>query len=431
MPRDLLRPSSRMNELIANSKILEKMIDLPGNKTNTLTSIESDIEKISQIPIIPSLLEVICRTTGMGFAAIARVTENKWVACSIRDEISFGLKTGGELKLETTICDEIRQTHQAVVIDDVEKDKIFCDHPTPRLYGFQSYISVPIFRRDGRFFGTLCAIDPKPHRLNTPEIHGMFNLFTDLISFHLQSIEQVSDMTSKLKDEQLTSGLREQFIAILGHDLRNPLSAITFSSELLLELPLDKEAISLINIIKKSSGRMGRLIKNTLDFAKGRLGGGIILNRSNSELLKPVLEDVIEEHKMVRPDVEIITHFDLTKPVFCDDSRIADLLSNLLGNALSHGKTDAPVYVDIMVQNGEFSMSVANSGDKIPENLIGKIFQPFSQGKVKKGQDGLGLGLFIASEIAQAHGGQISVVSNETETRFTFTMPANSEDVNE
>ena len=226
----------------------------------------------------------------MGFAAIARVTEDKWVACSVRDEILFGLKPGGELKLETTICNEIRQTHQTVVIDHVEKDKIFCDHPTPRMYGFQSYISVPIFRKDGSFFGTLCAIDPKPHRLNTPEILGMFNLFTDLISFHLQAIEQVSVMESKLKDEQITSGLREQFIAILGHDLRNPLSAITFSSELLLELPLDKEAISLVNIIKKSSGRMGRLIKNTLDFAKGRLGGGIILNRSNSEPLQPILE---------------------------------------------------------------------------------------------------------------------------------------------
>ena len=171
---------------------------------------------------------------------------------------------------------------------------------------------------------------------------------------------------------------------------------------------------------------MGRLIKNTLDFAKGRLGGGIILNRSVNESLQTVLEDVIEEHQTVRPDVEIISHFDLKKPVFCDDSRIADLLSNLLGNALSHGKADAPVYVDTMVQNDEFSMSVANSGEKIPENLIGKIFQPFAQGKIKKGQDGLGLGLFIASEIAQAHGGQISVVSNDTETRFTFTMPARS-----
>src|SRR6202030_969414 len=176
------------------------------NKTKALTPIQIDVENISRIPIIPSLFEVICRTTGMGFAAIARVTEDKWVACGVRDEILFGLEPGGELKLETTICNEIRQTHQAVVIDHVENDKIFCGHPTPRMYGFQSYISVPIFRKDGSFFGSLCAIDPEPHRLNTPEILGMFKLFADLISFHLQAIEQVSVMESKLKDEQVTAG---------------------------------------------------------------------------------------------------------------------------------------------------------------------------------------------------------------------------------
>jgi signal transduction histidine kinase len=399
------------------------MIDSPENKTNTLTPVQTDVENISRIPIIPSLLEVICRTTGMGFAAIARVTETKWVACSVRDEILFGIKPGGELKLETTICNEIRQTHQAVVIDHVEKDKIYCGHLTPHMYGFQSYISVPIFRKDGSFFGTLCAIDPKPHRLNTPEIVAMFRLFTDLISFHLQALEQVSVMETTLKNEQVTAGLRDQFISILCHDLRNPLSAITFSSELLLELPLDKEASSLVNIIKKSSGRMGRLIKNTLDFAKSRLGGGISLNRAN-EPLQPVLEHVIEEHQIGRPDIEIIARFDLKDPVFCDDSRISDLLSNLLGNALTHGKSNAPVYVETLARNGEFSLSVSNAGDKIPEDQIDQLFQPFARGKAKKGQDGLGLGLFIASEIAQAHGGHISVVSNDMETRFTFMMPA-------
>jgi signal transduction histidine kinase len=190
---------------------------------------------------------------------------------------------------------------------------------------------------------------------------------------------------------------------------------------------LDKESVSLVNIIKKSAGRMTRLIKNTLDFANGRLGGGIILNRSKNEPLQPFLEQVIEEYETVRPDVEIIARFDLKKPVYCDNSRIADLFSNLLGNALLHGKTDAPVYIDIMVENGEFSMSVANSGDKIPENLIGQIFRPFSRGQIKKGHDGLGLGLFIASEIAEAHGGQIEVISDETVTRFTFTMPADAD----
>jgi signal transduction histidine kinase len=389
----------------------------------TLTNIQADVENISQIPIIPSLLEVICRTTGMGFAAIARVTEDKWVACSVRDEIHFGLEPGGELKLETTICNEIRQSHQAVVIDHVEKDEIFCGHHTPRIYGFQSYISVPIFRKDGSYFGTLCAIDPKPHHLNTPEIKGMFNLFVDLIAFHLQAIERVSFTELKLKDEQVTAGLREQFIAILGHDLRNPLSAITFSSELLLELPLDKEVSSLVNIIKKSSGRMARLIKNMLDFSRGRLGGGLILNRTNNEPLQQILEHVIVEHQTVRPDIQIMASFDLKEPVFCDGSRIADLLSNLLGNAISHGKADAPVYVDALIQKGEFTLSVANAGDEIPENLLDVIFQPFARGQIKKGQDGLGLGLYIASEIAHAHGGRIDVISNEKETRFTLKMP--------
>jgi signal transduction histidine kinase len=151
------------------------------------------------------------------------------------------------------------------------------------------------------------------------------------------------------------------------------------------------------------------------------------LNRSINEPLQPILEHVIEEHQTVRPDVEIISRFDLKQPVFCDDSRISDLLSNLLGNALTHGKSNAPVYVEAAVRNGEFVMSVINEGDKIPENQIDQLFQPFARGKVKKGQDGLGLGLFIALEIAQAHGGQINVFSNDIETRFTFTMPSDEQ----
>ena len=172
---------------------------------------------------------------------------------------------------------------------------------------------------------------------------------------------------------------------------------------------------------------MGRLIKNTLDFAKGRLGGGIILNRSYIDPLQSLLEHVIEEQQTIRPDVEIISRIELREPVYCDGNRIADLFSNLLGNAISHGKPDFPVYIEISTQNGDFTMSVINSGDKIPDELIGQIFRPFSRGQIKKGHDGLGLGLFIASEIAQAHGGQISVNSDETKTRFSFMMPTDAE----
>ncbi|MCO5949519.1 helix-turn-helix domain-containing protein [Mucilaginibacter flavidus] len=147
--------------------------------------IKADIEAISQIAILPKILEIICKTTGMGFAAVARVTDEKWVACSVRDEIQFGLKPGDELKLETTICDEIRQTLEPVIIDEVAKDALFVNHHTPAMYGFQSYFSMPIIRQDGTFFGTLCAIDPRPAKLNNPEIISMFKLFAELISIHL------------------------------------------------------------------------------------------------------------------------------------------------------------------------------------------------------------------------------------------------------
>ncbi|MDP1910051.1 MAG: GAF domain-containing protein, partial [Hyphomicrobium sp.] len=155
-------------------------------------SLQDDVALISGIDAVPTILEVCCRTTGMGFAAVARVTEDRWVACAVRDEISFGLKPGSELKVETTICDAIRAGGKAIVIDHVAEDQDFCGHPTPALYGFQSYISMPIFRRDGSFFGTLCAIDPRPAKLKNPSIIGMFKLFAELISFHVDAQERLA-----------------------------------------------------------------------------------------------------------------------------------------------------------------------------------------------------------------------------------------------
>lgn len=158
--------------------------------------IDRDVQEISRISMIPTLLTVICQSTGMGFAAVARVTENRWIACGVRDEILFGLKPGDELKVETTICNDIRKYHKAIVIDHVDEDKEFCNHPTPKMYGFQSYISMPIMRKNGDFFGTLCALDPKPARLKNPAVIGMFELFADLISFHLEALDRLENPES-------------------------------------------------------------------------------------------------------------------------------------------------------------------------------------------------------------------------------------------
>ena len=142
-------------------------------------------------------------------------------------------------EIGTTICHEIRQSGQAVIIDHVAADPAFCTHHTPAMYGFQSYISMPIRLADGTFFGTLCAIDPEPHRLNTPETIGMFEMFAEVIGYHLSTIDRMNSTAANLLDERKTSALREQFIAVLGHDLRNPLAAIDAGMHLLLKTPLN------------------------------------------------------------------------------------------------------------------------------------------------------------------------------------------------
>src|SRR4051794_26075229 len=146
-----------------------------------MRDIPDDVAAVSRIGAIAPMLEVICKTTGMGFAAVARVTQDRWVACALLDEIDFGLKPGDELDVASTLCSEIRDDGKPVIIDDVAEHDVYCSHPTPARYGFRSYISMPIRLRDGSFFGTLCAIDPRPAKLDNPTTIGMFRLFADLI----------------------------------------------------------------------------------------------------------------------------------------------------------------------------------------------------------------------------------------------------------
>jgi signal transduction histidine kinase len=384
---------------------------------------EDDLVTISKIDAIPKILEVVCRMTGLGFAAVARVTEHRWIACAVRDEIAFGLQPGGELQVETTICDEIRDSGQLVVIDHASEDQAFCDHPTPKMYGFQSYISVPIYRPDGRFFGTLCAIDPKPARLNTTETVGMFKLFADLIAFHLDAHERLKLSETALLDERQTAQLREQFIAVMGHDLRNPLNAVHGGAELLAMMPLDEKAIPVVALIRRSALRMAELIDNVMDFARGRLGGGLSLSRVMDSSLETMLEQVVAEMQTAWPNRDIRSELTLTKPVACDGARVGQLLSNLIANALTHGDPASPVWVRADSDNEGFELSVTNLGDPIPPDTIEHLFQPFSRASVEPGQQGLGLGLYIASEIARAHEGSLMVKSSQDETRFTFRIP--------
>jgi len=388
-----------------------------------LHDFQEDLEAIANIASVPTILEVVCRTTGMGFAAIARVTDDRWVACGVRDEIAFGLQPGGELKIETTICNEIRDHRELVVIDDVAQDPVYCNHHTPALYGLQSYISMPIILSDGRFFGTLCAIDPEPRKLNNTATIGTFKLFAELISFHLDAHQKLATSQASLASEILSGETREQFIAVLGHDLRNPLASIEAGLRMIDRSEDVARIRSLTGMMRASVTRMSGLIDDVLDFARGRLGGGLNIERRIDGDLKQKIEAVVTELRTSMPDREIISHLDIDSDVKCDSARIAQMVSNLVANALTHGAKDRPVLVHAERTAVLFEVSVENAGEQIPQAVMAELFKPFVRASSKPNQQGLGLGLYICSEIAKAHGGTLDVTSTANVTRFTFRMP--------
>jgi signal transduction histidine kinase len=382
----------------------------------------SAVAAVARLDVVPRILEVVCRTTGMGFAAVARVTDERWIACAVRDEINFGLVPGGELELHTTICDEIRCSGEAVVIDHVAEDDAFRDHHTPRQYGFQSYISTPI-RHRGAFFGTLCAIDPRPAMLRSNQTLAMFELFAELIGSQLDAQVALAHSEAALFSERETSELRDQFIAVMGHDLRNPLASIDASAQLLAKGQPPERAGFILRQMQSSVERMAALIDNVMDFARGRLGGGFSVDLKPNAPITPALDHVVAELRMGRPDRTIDADIALADPVTADERRIAQLLSNLLANALDHGAAGLPVRVRGRAEGGRFVLTVANSGEPIPLESQRQLFRPFTRAAARPHQEGLGLGLYIASQIAAAHGGTMQVTSDAAETVFTFEMP--------
>ncbi len=394
-----------------------------GNGSSRLGKAEaSPLSVIARTESVESILQVCLKVTGMGYGVVAHVTDDQWLACAVRDQIGFGLAVGGELPLLTTICHEVRQIQAPIAFDHASIDPRWRDHHTPRTYKLESYIAVPIVLSDGELFGTLCAIDPRPAPASAPETVQMFQLFAQLIAAQIDSVKRVQRSEAALIAAQETAVFRDQFIAVLGHDLRNPLAAVDGLAAL-LEKKLEGTNLQRFAIeIQRSAGRMARLISDVLDFARGRLGGGMTATRRPADLA-PVIEQIAGEFSAAYPGRSLQIDIALESPVSCDPDRIGQLASNLLGNAFAHGDPDGPVRLQASTTDAAFVLSVMNGGKPIPPHIKARLFQPFSRRHTGEMSDGLGLGLYICSQIAAAHEGDLTASSIPGETCFEFRMP--------
>ena len=390
----------------------------------TTEQIAEDVAAVGRLGVVPTLLQVLCESTGMGFAAVARVSDTSWTACAVYDAIGFGLRPGAQLGLHTTLCMESREARAPIVIDHASEDSRYRDHATPKLYKIESYASFPIVLAGDDYFGNLCAIDPRPARIDEPWVRAMFERFAALIATQLEEERRHEETQAALMSERAVAESREQFIAILGHDLRNPLAVVSACALLLKRRAADPGSGRLADQMLRSVDRMSGLIGDTLDFAKGRLGGGLSLDLQWTEGLAAAIDEIAAAARLSHPGRRIESNVVVDRAARCDIARIQQIASNLVDNAIAHGWVDGLVTIGAQCRQDAFELSVWNQGDPIPSESIDRMFDPFWRHDSGRPHDGLGLGLHICTLIAEAHGGSISVSSSrERGTLFVVRIP--------
>ncbi len=374
-----------------------------------------------------AIVKVVSSICGVPISIINLLdAERQW----FKAEVGLGMR---ETPLPASICTHAILQPGLSVVPDTLEDRRFADNPlvigVPNL---RFYAGALLETPDGLPLGTICVLDYKPRQLDDSQ-KALLRLMAQQIMklFELRRINarerrarkraevRAETTTTQLVDAAREAALREQFIAVLGHDLRNPLASIQAGTELLRKGKGD--AGETLRLMQGSVSRMSALIDDIMDFARGRLGKGIEIGRSDV-LLEPVLRQVVDELRGLGSRQEIVADLGVGAPVHCDAARIGQLLSNLLANALMHGSSSTPVHVAAHAADGWFELSVSNSGPPIPAAALDKLFQPFFRGDARASQQGLGLGLYIASEIARAHGGTLTVASSPEKTTFTFRM---------
>jgi PAS domain S-box-containing protein len=233
-------------------------------------------------------------------------------------------------------------------------------------------------------------------------------------------IGTMTDITERVAIERA----REEFMAVMGHDLRSPLSAISLGAEALRHLELEPPYGGVVDEICNSSRRMAALIHDLMDLARGRLGGGIPVARQACDLEK-LCAQIVAEMTRAHPlrMIGAVAHGDCTGE--WDPGRLGQVLTNLIGNAVAHG-TD-PIEIAIDAHGKDVLLIVTNRGPTIPRDVQATLFQPFAgarkPGNVVSNSGGMGLGLYIVNEIVRAHGGTITVSSEASRTTFMVRLP--------
>ncbi|HWN71781.1 MAG TPA: GAF domain-containing sensor histidine kinase, partial [Haliangium sp.] len=295
----------------------------------------------------------------------------------------------------------------------------------------QALVALPL-RIDGHVIGGISFSFAEPRELD-PTDHEYLLTIADHFAVALDRVakferERIAREAAERARQELeeTEKVRERLLGMIGHDLRSPLSAISFAADRLGMEPCPYKHDRIGERIASSAARMGRMIAQLLDFTRARLGGGIPIQPASTDLAA-ICRRVVDEILMARPLAQVQARLTATVCGQWDADRLADVVTNLLGNALDHGAPGTPVELTLDEDGAQVALQVRNQGATIPAEELRSIFDPFHRGRVA-GPDpgkraGLGLGLFIVQQIVTAHGGSVHAASDEGVTTFTVLLP--------
>ncbi len=257
---------------------------------------------------------------------------------------------------------------------------------------------------------------------SSPDLGDTSNV-DQLIRFNEGIDQALSESTVRFMQEIDAS--RDLALAVMAHDLRNPLNAIVSSAQILQRAGFDKGAVEELAANMVHSGmRMSKLIDNLLDFTRARFGLPLIVKRELIDFT-PVCQHTVAEFVAAYPERTIRSDCGAGLHGAMDYIRISQMLANLVSNAIQHGDPTSPVSIDAYGESKEIVITVHNNGVPIPQSDLQTIFDPFSSAaKQEKYTRHFGLGLFVAREIVEAHAGKISVTSTaEDGTKFVVRLP--------
>ncbi|KTS97584.1 histidine kinase [Pseudomonas oryzihabitans] len=382
------------------------------------SAVES-IDLLNSLDAVATLLKVACDLSGLKFAAVAEVSAERWIACAVHDRLDYGLTVGTELELEATFCDHVRSSHDAVIIADVAQDATYCDHPLPQRYGWKSYLSLPVFRPNGTFFGTLCGFDRQPAPLlEQPAVIGSLEGFARLLGELIAREEQRRDEAPGPRGEADLQALHDQLLVLFEQDLQRPLHALaSAANEGVEQLPAAQRW-------QAEARRLARRSAEAADFVRARLGHGPLLKPTAVEGMNGHIEALVASLRGRYPDPVFHTALPtLPATVRLDLPRLLQALEALLDYTANQTASGQIIHLSGEIRERAYLLKVEGPGTPMQPDAPVQSFRPVLVPSATGSPAGLALGLYLAREIVRGHGGSLTARTLDGRQHFTLTLP--------